>query len=71
MIIHRKDFDVNIMKIRNISYRLTVNNNRKAQKSKGKLILLATHVQEDVEQLCDEVYEMRAGELKRTEILKY
>lgn len=41
------------------------------QKSKGKLILLATHVQEDVEQLCDEVYEMRAGELKRTEILKY
>lgn len=71
MIIHRKDFDVNIMKIRNISYRLTVNNNRKAQKSKGKLILLATHVQEDVEQLCDEAYEMRAGELKRTEILKY
>lgn len=71
MIIHRKDFDVNIMKIRNISYRLTVNNNRKAQKSRGKLILLATHVQEDVEQLCDEAYEMRAGELKRTEILKY
>ena len=34
-------------------------------KEQGKLILLATHVREDVELLCDEVYEMQYGKLKR------
>ena len=34
------------------------------QKQKGRLILLATHVREDVELLCDEVYEMKNGRLE-------
>lgn len=34
-------------------------------KEQGKLILLATHVREDVELLCDEVYEMQYGKLRK------
>lgn len=34
-------------------------------KKKGKLILLASHIHEDIETLCDEVYEMKAGKLTR------
>lgn len=34
-------------------------------KKKGKLILLASHNREDIDILCDEVYEMEMGELKR------
>ncbi len=33
-------------------------------KNEGKLILLASHNREDIESLCDEVYEMDAGILK-------
>jgi ABC-2 type transport system ATP-binding protein len=33
------------------------------QRSMGKLILLASHNKEDIEVLCDEVYEMRHGTL--------
>ena len=32
----------------------------------GKLILLASHNKEDIEVLCDEVYEMSHGTLKKT-----
>ena len=34
-------------------------------KAEGKLILLASHNKEDIEVLCDEVYEMENGCLKR------
>lgn len=34
-------------------------------KKEGKLILLASHNREDINILCDEVYEMEMGELKR------
>lgn len=34
-------------------------------KSEGKLILLASHSREDIEILCDEVYEMEAGILRK------
>lgn len=34
-------------------------------KKKGKLILLASHNREDIDILCDEVYEMEMGQLKR------
>ena len=34
-------------------------------KKEGKLILLASHNREDIDILCDEVYEMELGELKR------
>lgn len=34
-------------------------------KEQGKLVLLATHVREDVELLCDEVYEMQYGKLRK------
>lgn len=34
-------------------------------KKEGKLILLASHNREDIDILCDEVYEMEMGELKR------
>jgi ABC-2 type transport system ATP-binding protein len=36
-----------------------------AQKEEGKLILLCTHVREDVELLCDEVYRIRDGVFQR------
>lgn len=36
------------------------------QRSMGKLILLASHNKEDIEVLCDEVYEMSHGTLKKT-----
>lgn len=29
----------------------------------GKLIIIATHVREDIDLLCDEVYHMHAGQL--------
>lgn len=35
-------------------------------KSEGKLILLASHNREDIELLCDEVYEMENGILKKS-----
>ncbi|MCI8598222.1 MAG: ATP-binding cassette domain-containing protein, partial [Lachnospiraceae bacterium] len=35
------------------------------QKCMGKLILLASHNKEDIELLCDEVYEMDHGTLKK------
>lgn len=34
-------------------------------KKEGKLILLASHTREDIDILCDEVYEMEMGQLKR------
>ena len=34
-------------------------------KEEGKTILLATHNKEDIEILCDEVYEMSQGRLKK------
>ena len=36
-----------------------------ALKNAGKLILLASHNREDIDILCDEVYEMEMGKLKR------
>lgn len=34
-------------------------------KDKGKLIILASHNREDIEVLCDEVYEMEEGHVYR------
>lgn len=34
-------------------------------KEQGKLILIASHIREDMEVLCDEVYEMREGTMKK------
>ena len=34
-------------------------------KKEGKLILLASHNRDDIDILCDEVYEMEMGELKK------
>lgn len=34
-------------------------------KEQGKTILLASHSREDIQVLCDEVYEMEEGRLKR------
>lgn len=34
-------------------------------KRRGKIILLASHNREDIEILCDEVYEMEDGELQK------
>lgn len=39
-------------------------------KSEGKIILLASHNKEDIEILCDEVYEMDEGMLKKLETEK-
>lgn len=36
-------------------------------KEQGKLILIASHIREDIEVLCDEVYEMNAGTMKKVE----
>lgn len=36
-------------------------------RSQGRLIILVSHNREDIELLCDEVYQMRDGELKRVE----
>ena len=36
----------------------------------GKLILIATHVREDVDMLCDEVYRMQAGKLLPEEAVR-
>lgn len=35
------------------------------EKNKGKIIIVATHIKEDLETLCDEVYEMDSGKLIR------
>lgn len=40
-------------------------------KEQGKTILLASHNKEDIEVLCDEVYEMDAGRLEKKVITKY
>lgn len=44
-------------------------------KEKGKTILLTSHMKEDIDILCDEVYMMEAGNMKRIpnkeEQLKY
>ena len=37
----------------------------KQLKASGKTILIASHFQEDIDLLCDEVYEMDAGIIKR------
>ena len=37
------------------------------KKAEGKLILIATHVQEDVNLLCDEVYRIENGQLRAIE----
>lgn len=39
------------------------------KKAQGKLILLCTHVREDVELLCDEVYRIQEGILLREEVV--
>ena len=39
-------------------------------KREGKIILLASHNKEDIEILCDEVYEMDEGMLKKLETEK-
>jgi len=36
-------------------------------KEKGKLIIIASHVRDDIDILCDEVYGMDAGILKKIE----
>lgn len=45
-----------ISKIRNVL---------KEEKKRGKLILLATHLREDIDSLCDEVYSLNGGTLKK------
>ena len=35
------------------------------EKQKGKTILLASHNREDIEALCDHVYEMEDGQIKQ------
>lgn len=37
-------------------------------KEEGKTILLASHNREDIEALCDEVYEMNQGRLKKVPV---
>ena len=34
-------------------------------KEKGKTIIIASHNQQDIEMLCDDVYEMDAGRIKK------
>ena len=36
------------------------------RKNEGKLIILASHNREDIDVLCDEVYEMENGVLKKS-----
>ena len=36
-----------------------------AKKEEGKLMLLASHNREDIDILCDEVYQMEDGEMKK------
>ncbi len=33
-------------------------------RDRGKLIIIASHIREDIELLCDNVYEMNAGQIK-------
>lgn len=40
-------------------------------KEEGKTILLASHNREDIEVLCDEVYEMNQGRLKKVPAATY
>lgn len=35
------------------------------EKKKGKIIILATHIEEDIKQLCDEVYRVEKGKIER------
>lgn len=35
------------------------------EKNKGKLIIIASHIKEDIENLCDEVYEFDGGKVSR------
>lgn len=37
-------------------------------KAQGKTILLASHNREDIQILCDEVYEMEHGKLKKGDL---
>jgi ABC-2 type transport system ATP-binding protein len=37
------------------------------EKKKGKLIIIASHIKEDIDNLCDEIYEFDDGEIKRIE----
>ena len=36
------------------------------EKNKGKTILIATHIKEDIESLCEEIYEVENGNIKKT-----
>ncbi|MDO5002743.1 MAG: ABC transporter ATP-binding protein [bacterium] len=36
------------------------------EKKKGKIVILATHIKEDIITLCDEVYKMDCGNIKKT-----
>lgn len=38
-------------------------------KEQGKTILLASHNKEDIEVLCDEVFEMEHGKLQRNSVI--
>lgn len=38
------------------------------EKSKGKLIILATHIKEDIEILCDEVYKVDNGTIEKVSV---
>lgn len=38
-------------------------------KDQGKLIIIASHIREDIEVLCDEVYEMEGGKLQQCEYI--
>ena len=38
----------------------------KKEKEKGKLIIIATHIESDIENLCDEIYEVDGGKIEKT-----
>ncbi len=37
----------------------------KAEKAKEKIIIIATHIESDIEKLCDEIYEIDNGEIQK------
>ena len=41
-----------------------IRNILKEEKAKGKIILIASHIKEDIENLADEVYEVDGGRVK-------
>lgn len=50
--------DISVKNIRNLIL---------TEKEKGKLILLASHMKEDIDLLCDEVYKINAGKVTKDE----